>query len=230
MTFAAPWPAMVAIAVAGLIVGDLVEFFVRRRGGGRIRTASRSRYWAIGPITAVLFAGVVLRFGLVLQLPAYLFLITVGLAAALIDFDKRPLPDELLLPAYVISVLLLMPADAAAGNLHSALRGLIGLIACAAIYFLLRLAYPAALHTGDVKLAGLLGLYLGWLGLGVLLLGAVLGLALTAGGGLARSVIGPRHAAGAMALAPCMVAAAVVAVFLAVPSSSWYGSILAAAQ
>lgn len=225
-----PWQFIVAIAVAGMVVGDVVEFLVRRRGGGRIRTATRSRYWAIGPITAALFTGIVLRFGLVPQLPAYLFLVTVGLAAALIDFDKRPLPDELLLPAYVVSVLLLMPADAAAGNLQSALRGLIGLVSCSAVYFLLRLVYPAALHSGDVKLAGLLGLYLGWLGLGVLLLGLVLGLVLTAAGGVARSVIGPRHAEGAMALAPCMVAAAMLALFVAVPAASWYGSLLAVAR
>jgi leader peptidase (prepilin peptidase)/N-methyltransferase len=221
---------VVGIAIAGLVAGDVVEFLVRRRGGGRVRAANRSRYWATGPVTAALFTGVVLRFGLVLQLPAYLFLITVGMAAALIDFDKRPLPDELLLPAYVISVLLLMPADAASGNFHAALRGVIGLLTCAAIYFLLRLAYPSALLAGDVKLAGLIGLYLGWLGLAALLLGAVLGLALTAGGGLARSVIGPRHAAGAMALAPCMVAAAILALFLTVPTSTWFGTVLAVAR
>ena len=37
---------------------------------------------------------------------------------------------------------------------------------CSRFYFLLALIYPAGMGFGDVKLAGVLGLYLGWLGLG----------------------------------------------------------------
>ena len=47
------------------------------------------------------------------------------------------------------------------------------------------LIYPAGLGWGDVKLSGLLGLYLGWLGISVLAAGLFLGYLFAAAAGLA---------------------------------------------
>ncbi len=89
----------------------------------------------------------------------------------MIDFDVRRLPDSIVLPSYVVSVLLLMPAGAVTGEWWVATRSLLGMVALWTIYFLLALAYPKGMGFGDVKLAGVLGLYLGWLGWDALLIG-----------------------------------------------------------
>ena len=80
------------------------------------------------------------------------------------DLREHRLPNRLVLPAYPVSVLLLGTAALAAGD-----TGRIGAMVLAGVvlwaaYFLLRFGNPAGLGFGDVKLAGVLGLYLGFAG------------------------------------------------------------------
>lgn len=120
------------------------------------------------------------------ELPAYLYLASVGLALAVIDLDTKRLPDPLTLPSYlVVGLLLLLPA-LADGDWSAYLRAWLAAVALFAFYFLLLVVYPGGMGFGDVKLAGVLGLALGWLGWGVLLVGGFLGFFLGAvvGGGL----------------------------------------------
>lgn len=182
------------------------------------------RYPLIELGTGVLFAAITLRFGVTVQLPAYLFLAAVGLVLGLIEFDVRRLPDSVVLPSYVVSVLLLMPAGAADADWRTAARAMVSMAALWLVFFVLALAYPAAVEMGDAKLAGLLGLYLGWLSWGTVLIGtfgAFFIAAVTTG----SVAVGRRgSSAYAVPFAPCMVAAAVLALFVAVPITSWYGS------
>ena len=105
------------------------------------------------------------RFGPSPVLPAFCYLAGIGVPLAVIDARCQRLPDALTLPSYPVALALLGLAalllPGGAGHFAGALGGL----ALAWGVFLLQvLLYPAGLGWGDVKLAGLLGLYLGWLG------------------------------------------------------------------
>jgi leader peptidase (prepilin peptidase)/N-methyltransferase len=185
-----------------------------------------ARYPLVEAGTALLFLAITARFGVSAQLPAYLYLAAIAVTLAMIDFDVHRLPDSIVLPSYVIGVLLLVPAAAAEANWWSVERGLLSMLALLALYLALWFAYPGGMGFGDVKLAGLLGLYLGWLGWNSLFIGAFAGFLL--GGTVGVALIAARRATGKTAIpfGPYMLAGAVLAVFIANPVSSWYGTLV----
>ncbi len=126
------------------------------------------RYPLVELATAALFVVVGARFGLSWELPAFLYLAAAGLALALIDLDTHRLPDRIVLPSYVVAGVLLAVASGPADLLRAAAGGAV----LFAVYFALAVARPGGMGFGDVKLAGLLGTYLAWLGWGTLAVGA----------------------------------------------------------
>jgi leader peptidase (prepilin peptidase) / N-methyltransferase len=143
-----------------------------------------ARYPAIELLTAVAFALTVAARGadadLLLELPFVAMLI----AIAGIDLEHHIVPNRLVLPAAVWG--LLAAALVATDELPELL--LAGAVAFLAL-LLMALAYPAGMGMGDVKLAGVMGLYLGLSVAPALLTafaaGSVVGLAIVAlkGGG-----------------------------------------------
>lgn len=133
------------------------------------------RYPLVELGTAGLFIVMALRFDADWVLPAYLYLAAVGLALALIDLDCKRLPDALTLPSYPVAAILLGGAALLGSDSGSYMTALLGGLAMFALYFALAFAYPAGMGFGDVKLAGVLGLYLGWLGWGAWAVGTFLG-------------------------------------------------------
>ena len=176
--------------IAAALVALLQRSDFERRPGPERRAVYQA-------LTATVFGLVAWRVGASWELPAFLYLAAIGVALSVIDLDTRRLPDAIVLPSYAVAgVLLLLPA-ALDGDWPAYLRAALGMAALYAFYLALVLVYPAGMGFGDVKLAGVLGIYLGWLGWGELVVGAFLGFLLGAvvGGGLmlARRATGKSH-------------------------------------
>ncbi|RLP72158.1 prepilin peptidase [Mycetocola manganoxydans] len=110
--------------------------------------------------------------GSVLVLVAFLWLAGVSVALALIDLDTHKLPNAIVLPSYVVGGVLLAAAGILNGDVDALVRAGIGMGAMWFAYFLMAMLYPGGMGFGDVKLAGVLGIYLGFVGWGALLVGA----------------------------------------------------------
>jgi leader peptidase (prepilin peptidase) / N-methyltransferase len=111
---------------------------------------------------------------------AFGFLGALGVTLGAIDIAVNRLPDKLTLPAYPVLVALLGAAAAIGHDGGALLRALLGGLALSVSYLLLAMVRPGQLGGGDVKLAGLLGLGLGWLGWPTLIFGGALGFVLSA--------------------------------------------------
>lgn len=132
------------------------------------------RYPLVEAATGAAFGLVAWWAGVSWTLPALLYLAAITVALALIDLDTRRLPDAIVLPSYGVGLALLaLAAWNPGGETHgdALVRALVGCVALFGVYFLLLVLYPAGMGFGDVKLAGVLGLYLGWAGWASLVVG-----------------------------------------------------------
>jgi leader peptidase (prepilin peptidase)/N-methyltransferase len=174
--------------------------------------AISARYLFVELLTAAIFALLAWEIGPSWELPAFLYLGAVGVALALIDIDVKRLPNVIVLPSYFVAAALLLLPAAIYGDWSSYLRALLGMAALFAFYFVLALIYPSGMGFGDVKLAGVLGMYLGWLGWGELLVGAFLGFLLggVVGGGMMLTRRATRKSA--IPFGPFMLLGALIAI------------------
>jgi leader peptidase (prepilin peptidase)/N-methyltransferase len=99
-------------------------------------------------------------------------------ALTAIDVAVQRLPDRLTLPAYPMLIALLAVAALTQDDLGALVRAVLGGLALAGGYLLLALLRPGQIGGGDIKVAGLAGLALGWLGWPDVLYGGVLGFVL----------------------------------------------------
>jgi leader peptidase (prepilin peptidase) / N-methyltransferase len=148
-------------------------------GLATLRCGSCSRWlgapMAIELTTAAIIALLLVRFGGQPAVAAFAYLAVIGVALTQIDIAVQRLPDRLTLPAYPALVVLLAVAAAAQDNWSAFARALLGALAIGAGYVLLGLASRGQLGGGDIKLAGLTGLVLGWLSWHTLIAGACAG-------------------------------------------------------
>ena len=207
----------------------LVSWLVLR---GRCRDCGApiaARYPLVELGTGVLFTLTAWFTGLSWVLPALLFLGALSVALALIDLDVHRLPDSLVLPAYPVALALLALASANPGGTAdwgALLRALAGGGALLVVYLLMVVVYPAGMGLGDVKLAGVLGLYLGWFGWGQLVVGWFAAFLL--GGAFSVVLLATRRAGrrSGIPFGPWMLLGAAVGITLGAPVADWYLGLL----
>jgi leader peptidase (prepilin peptidase) / N-methyltransferase len=163
-------------------------------------------------LTAGLFVLTALRFGWSAELPAFWVLAAAGVLLAAVDLRFRLLPDRVVLPALGACALLLAAAAAVEGSWPDLLRAVLGSAALFAGYLVLALLAPAGLGMGDVKLAALLGLHLGWLGWGAVVLGAAAGFVVQALAAVVLLATGRVGLRGELPFGPAMLAGAGLAI------------------
>lgn len=171
-----------------------------------------ARYPAVELLTAAVFALLAWSIGPHADLPAFLYLGAVGVALAVIDLDTKRLPNAIVLPSYPVALVALAVAALVDDAWDAYLHGLVGLAALYAFYFVLRVLKPGGMGGGDVKLAGVLGLYLGWLGWGVLAAGAFLPFVIGGVVGIALIVSGRASRKTGIPFGPFMLSGALIAV------------------
>lgn len=126
---------------------------------GRCRNCGAAiswRYPAFEAINALLFAAAGLHFGWSKELLPALLLISTLVIVSNADLDTRTIPNKVIVPALVLGVVAQLYAVPDEWLTWAASA----LIAFSAM-FLAALAYPGGMGMGDVKLAAVLGLYLG---------------------------------------------------------------------
>ncbi len=119
---------------------------------------------ASGVVTGALCAAAAVRFGPVPALAPYAVLFCGLVALSVADLRVHLLPRRLLYPTAVLVAVGLTAASAAGGSWHDLWVAAVCAVAAFALFFALWWFFPRGMGFGDVRLAGLVGLALGWLG------------------------------------------------------------------
>lgn len=201
-------PVLLAAAVAAALAAACGPW-VRRK------VATTRSAWLRTPVLAVLAAAGGAGGAVVARTWAEaLAFVVLALACALlvaVDLAEQRIPDRILGPAYPAFLAALTLAAALSGEWSRLGRALLAAVVLCAAYFLLALVSPSGLGLGDVKLSGLLGAFLGWLGWPQVLFGTLAAFAVVAVLAAGLLLTRRRSRRSDVAFGPSMVLGAAVA-------------------
>ncbi|CAN5715660.1 hypothetical protein BH18ACT7_BH18ACT7_00310 [soil metagenome] len=200
-------PARAGLTVTGTGPGPLLT-----PGWHRGRPAGPRRVLFVCLLSTLTSAILGAAIGAAPELPAFLLLGVVGVVLAVVDAEHHRLPDRITLPAFGIGTALLLGAAAYAAAYGPWLRALAAAAVAAGAFLLLALDRPDGLGLSDVKMAGPLGLHLGWLGWGHVLTGLVLGFVVGAVAALVLLVARRATLRTPIAFGPALLAGTLLAV------------------
>ncbi len=96
------------------------------------------------------------------RLIAFLVFFVACVALTIVDLAQYRLPNAILFPATAASAAVIVLGQVGEGEPGVILRALVGAVLYSAILLLMHLINPAGMGFGDVKLALLLGMFVGW--------------------------------------------------------------------
>ncbi|MDJ0663681.1 MAG: A24 family peptidase [Acidimicrobiia bacterium] len=218
--------ATTAIRVSSLVLGlvaGVVAVYLARSVPPRMELESRSRpnwWWGAAVIVGGCFGWVAAPSDAQL-VPAFAAFGAVTLALALIDLDHQLIPNRVLFPGLGIAGGLLVLGSLLAGEGSGLLRGVLGSVLYFLVLLLVGLLARGGFGMGDVKLALLLGLFLGFVGWDALGVGAILAVVL---GGVASVLllVARRSRKSKFAYGPFLVVGAWIALAWGTQIADWY--------
>ncbi|RFS84760.1 prepilin peptidase [Actinomadura spongiicola] len=200
------------VALLLVPVGFVVGLLSAPLAGPFVDEVPRQRRVAMGLVTAGVCMVLGWRVGPEPVLPALLYLAAVGTLLGFIDVEVKRLPDRFTLPSYGVAAgSLAAAAPFEDGGFDRLQHALLGMVALLVLYFAQALLMPSGIGMGDVKLSGVLGLYLGWFGRDAWVLGLLATYLL---GGLAAVavLIVRRDRKAEFPFGPCMLAGTLIGV------------------
>lgn len=177
--------------------------------------------WKCALTTAVVAGLVGARVGWDPALILMAYLVPVGVALAVVDWRTRLLPTKVIAPSYAVAAVLALVAAAVVGDWSILVRAALGWLVAGGTFFLLWFVYPKGMGYGDVRLSGVLGIALGWLGWGELLTGVYAGFLVGGVGGLLLSALRLVDRK-AYPFGPFMLVGAVIGVLVGPAIAAWY--------
>lgn len=182
-----------------------------------------ARYPLVELGTAVLFALTAARLGPDPALPAFLVFVAALVAISAIDLEHFIVPNRIVYPTLFASVPLLLIAALVDGDGKAVREAAVGGALAFALFFVIHLASPRGMGFGDVRLSGLIGMFLGWLSVPHVLLGLFLAFLLASVAGIGLMVAKRRTRKEAIPFGPFLAAGAVLAVLAGGPLLRLYG-------
>jgi leader peptidase (prepilin peptidase)/N-methyltransferase len=200
----------------------VVSWLILRGHCRHCGTAITARYPLVESLTAVLFGLAALRFGRDWVLPAYLVLLAGLLALACTDFEQFLLPKRIVYPVLGLVSALLVVAAVATGDWHKlGIAAASGAVAFG-LFFAINFINQKWMAFGDVRLALLIGVGLGWLGAGTAVLGFFLGFLLGAVIGIGLILTKRISRRTPVPFGVFLAAGAALAIYVGEPILRWY--------
>jgi len=182
------------------------------------------QYPLVEAVAALIFVTSLLKYGLTPAFFPAVFFLLVLLSVSVIDIEHLIIPNVIVLPAIAIAALQI-PLFALTKLDNVSLMDqaywlwpIVGFLIGGGLLFLLALIWPNGMGGGDIKLAALMGLFLGRYVIVALFLGFLLG---SVGGITAMSLFG-KSRKDLIPFGPYLAGGSLIALYAGAPLVSWY--------
>ena len=172
--------------------------------------------------TVALFAGAGLRFGADWVVPAYLVFFLCLVSISVIDSQRQIIPNYIVYPTIFASVPLLALAALIDGEWDRFGHAMLGATLAWLALFAIHMISPGGMGFGDVRLAFVLGLFLGWISLSHVVTGLFLGVVLISVVGIVLAALRLKSLQEHIAFGPFLAVGSTVTVFAGGALIRWW--------